>query len=100
MQGLVVNTAEGMVSTDASSAVVQAEGEGILVQPEYQGLVQDLWMRQTAALERASPAATAAAAEAREAAAKGLKDLPEQPSWVSTSSCHGSLSNFHIAFHC
>ena len=61
---------------------VQAEGEGVLAQAEYQPLVQGLWARQTAALERASPSATAAAAEAREVAAKELEDLPEQPSWV------------------
>ncbi len=60
----------------------QAEGEGVLIQPEYQGLRQGLWGRQTAALERASPAATAAAAEAREGSAKQLSELQEQPSWV------------------
>ncbi len=61
---------------------MQAEGEGVLLLPEYQPLHQGLWSRQSAALERASPAATAAAAEAREAAAKDLQDLPDQPSWV------------------
>ncbi len=62
----------------------QAEGEGVMLQPEYQALHQGLWARQTAALERASPAATAVAAEAREAAAKHLDDLAKQPSWVRT----------------
>jgi hypothetical protein len=65
-------------------AGVQAEGEGVLVQAEHQCLHQGLWSRQTAALERASPASMAAAAAAREAAAKHLEDLSEQPSWVST----------------
>jgi hypothetical protein len=66
-------------------AGTQAEGEGVLLLPEHHALSQQLWLRQTSALERASPAAAAAAAAARDAAAKQLPDLPEQPSWVRTA---------------
>lgn len=54
----------------------------MLALAEHQGLHLGLWARQTAALERASPASTAAAAAARDAAAKRLDDIPEAPSWV------------------
>lgn len=82
MQGRLSLREDDEIPQTKKTFTWQAEGEGVLVQPEYQGLLQELWARQTAALERASPASAAAAAEAREGAAKQLHELQEQPSWV------------------
>ncbi len=49
----------------------QAEGQGVLVQPEFVGLHQSMWARQAAAVERASEARQRAAALARQRAARG-----------------------------
>ncbi len=43
---------------------MQAECEGVPMNPDYQHLHNELWARQTAAIERASSGALAAAAEA------------------------------------
>ena len=43
--------------------------------PDHQHLHNELWARQTAAIERATSAALAAAAEAREAASRQMPEF-------------------------
>lgn len=62
----------------------QAECEGVPLSPDYQHLHNELWARQTAAIERASSGAMAAAAEAREAATR------QMPEYVDSSTRVGS----------
>ena len=54
---------------------MQAECEGVPMNPDYQHLHNELWARQTTAIERASSAALAAAAEARDAASRQMPEF-------------------------
>lgn len=62
----------------------QAEGEGLLLQPEYLHLHRDMWASHQRAANKGSPASVAASASALAAAQApdGLQDLVAQPSYV------------------
>ena len=55
--------------------LAQAECEGVPLSPDHQHLHNELWARQTAAIERATSGALAAAAEAREAASRQMPEF-------------------------
>jgi hypothetical protein len=62
---------------------LQAEGSGLLIQPEYLGLHKAMWARTARALSRSTPAIQQPAAAARAAASAGLAPLTQQPPYVS-----------------
>ncbi len=72
----------GVEKTHALWSVSQAECEGIPLNPDYQHLHNELWARQTAAIERATSAALAAAAEARDAASRHMPAFEDSTSRV------------------
>ncbi len=51
--------------------------------PDYQHLHNELWARQTAAIERSSSGALAAAAEARDAASRQMPEFVDSGTRVS-----------------
>ena len=63
---------------------MQAECEGVPMNPDYQHLHNELWARQTAAIERASSGALAAAAEARDAASRQMPEFVDSATRVCT----------------
>lgn len=67
--------------------LVQAECEGVPVSPDYQHLHNELWARQTTAIERASSAALAAAAEARDAASRQMPEFVDSVTRVCAPYC-------------
>ena len=72
----------GVEGAHAFWFVLQAECEGIPLNPDYQHLHNELWARQTAAIERATSAALAAAAEARDAVSRHMPEFEDSTSRV------------------
>lgn len=73
-----------MATTPAqpTRAPSQAEGQGVLIQPEHIPLHTEMWGRQARALQRAAPGAQQLAAAKRAGAAQQLADLERQPPFV------------------
>ena len=67
------------------SVLEQAECEGVPMNPDFQHLHNELWARQTAAIERASSSSLAAAAEARDAASRQMPEYKDPATRVRTA---------------
>ena len=67
--------------------LAQAECEGVPLNPDHQHLHNELWARQTAAIERATSGALAAAAEAREAASRQMPEYVDTAERVGNDLC-------------